>query len=109
VIRSDLSSKLIHLTRTVDGLSAEERFRRILAEGRLLGSRCDVRGGFTVVAFTEAPISSLASVLAIAREQKMRYAPLGVMVDKRWLYERGGRPVIYQSNVEFDELPESKK
>jgi hypothetical protein len=109
MIRSDLSSKLIHLTRTVDGLSAEERFRRILAEGRLLGSRRDVRGGFAVVAFTEAPIGSLASVLAIAREQQMRYTPLGVMVDKRWLYERGGRPVIYQSNVEFDELPQSKQ
>jgi hypothetical protein len=39
----------------------------------------------------------------------MRYAPLGVMVDKRWLYERGGRPVIYQSHAEFDELPESKQ
>lgn len=109
MIRIDISSKLIHLTRTVDGVPAEQRFQSILAEGILKGSSRDVRGCFKVVAFTEAPVGMLASVLANAGALNMRYAPLGVMVDKIWLYKRGGRPVIYQPNGEFDDLPESKK
>ena len=34
----------------------------------------------------------------------MRYAPFGVMLRKKWLYERGGRPVIYQTESEFSLL-----
>ena len=34
----------------------------------------------------------------------MRYKPFGVMVDKTWLFARGGRPVIYQSDAEYDLL-----
>lgn len=109
MIRTDLSSKLIHLTRTVGDLSAEKRFARILSEKTLLGSANDVRGNFNVVAFTEAPISILASILANAKILDMRYAPLGFMVDKKWLYERGGRPVIYETHQEYEDLPDSKK
>lgn len=109
MIRSDLSTKLIHLTRTVDGVAADERLNQILAQGKLEGSSKDVRVGLKVVAFTEAPVSMLASVLVNAEALNMRYAPLGVMVDKVWLYKQGGRPVIYESNPEFDDLPLSKQ
>lgn len=109
MLRNDLSSKLIHLTRTVADTTASQRFNQILAESQLTGSSRDVRGGFSVIGFTEAPITMLANVLANAAAQEMRYAPLGVMVDKSWLYELGGRPVIYQSNAEFDDLPECKR
>jgi len=109
MIRTDLSSKLVHLTRTADGISAEDRFENILAASCLKGSSKDVRGGYSVVAFSEAPISMLANVLAAAASLKMRYAPLGVMVDKEWLFQQGGRPVIYQPNSEFNELPELKQ
>lgn len=109
MIRVDLSSKLIHLTRTVEDISASDHFRSILSECTLKGSSHDIRGGFKVVAFTEAPVSMLATVLATASTLNMRYAPLGIMVDKVWLYEQGGRPVIYQSEKEFELLPDSKK
>lgn len=109
MIRADLSTKLIHLTRTVDNVSADVRFNQILTQGKLIGSDRDVRGGLKVVAFTESPISMFASILANAKALDMRYAPLGVMVDKTWLYKQGGRPVIYESNAEFDDLPESKQ
>jgi hypothetical protein len=36
----------------------------------------------------------------------MRYAPFGVIVGKRWLFDQGGRPVIYQAESEFETLPE---
>lgn len=107
--RLDISSKLVHLTRATEGISAEARFGQILSEGTLKGSDRGIRGGSTVICFTEAPVTMLAGVLANASAFNMRYAPLGVMVDKAWLYSLGGRPVIYQSNEEFDELPDSKK
>jgi hypothetical protein len=81
----------------------------ILSEGVLKGSSRDIRGGYNVVAFTEAPVSLLAGVLANANALKMRYAPLGIMVDKIWLYKQGARPVIYQSEKDFNELPDNKK
>lgn len=40
-------------------------------------------------------------------DRNARYAPLGVMVDKRWLFSHGGRPVIYQPESEYETLPES--
>jgi hypothetical protein len=40
-------------------------------------------------------------------EAGSRYAPFGVMVDKSWLFSRGGRPVIYQPENEYFQLPEA--
>jgi hypothetical protein len=37
----------------------------------------------------------------------MRYSPYGVMLSKQWLFDKGGRPVIYQPEAEFAALPES--
>ena len=39
----------------------------------------------------------------------MRYKPFGVMVSKSWLFERAGRPVIYQPESEFDLLHETQR
>ena len=67
-----------------------------------------IRGGYHCVCFTEAPLAALAdgfeSLLSEAR-----YAPFGLMLDKEWLYARGGRPVIYQPDSEFTMLPEEMR
>jgi hypothetical protein len=39
----------------------------------------------------------------------MRYSPFGVMIDKAWLFEQGGRPVIYQPDAEYELLHESQQ
>jgi hypothetical protein len=39
----------------------------------------------------------------------MRYKPFGIMVAKAWLFERGGRPVIYQPDAEFELLHEGQR
>ncbi|SFN31154.1 hypothetical protein SAMN05216289_11365 [Dokdonella immobilis] len=36
-----------------------------------------------------------------------RYRPFGIMFEKRWIFERGGRPVIYQRYDEFEGLRDS--
>jgi hypothetical protein len=47
--------------------------------------------------------------LAASREERPRYEPYGIAVTKLWLFEKGGRPVIYDHPDAFDLLPESQQ
>ena len=99
--RDDLSSKLIHLTKgTWD--NAADVFVKILKEKRLLGSARDIRDQSKCICFSEAPIAKLSYILAERSALEFRYAPFGIMVDKTWLFEKGGRPVIYQPDDEYE-------
>jgi hypothetical protein len=103
--RRDISDKLVHFTR---GKSKEEAFRRlsnIMEERRILGTSEKIRGGYKCVCFTEAPLTNLPSGL-VNPNAYSRYRPFGIMVEKRWLFEKGGRPVIYQTVEEFNIFPE---
>lgn len=108
MIRGDLSDRLVHLTRgnsdnpTIRARQASQRFWSIVRSGKLIGRDTDIRGRFKCVCFSEAPIGVLTQMLA---DQRSRYAPLGVMVDKTWLFSKGGRPVIYQPETEYRLLP----
>lgn len=104
MIRDDLSNKLIHLTRGATYEEAAAVFHSIITEKRLIGGSGCIKGAFRCVCFSEAPLSKLTTLLANPMAHKMRYKPFGVMLDKLWLYARGGRPVIYQSDAEFDLL-----
>jgi hypothetical protein len=103
MIRGDLSSRLIHLTSGESLEAAFQNFLAILTAGRLIASDRNIRGGFKCVCFSEAPIAILAQMLV---HERPRYMPFGVMVDKVWLFSQGGRPVIYQSDTEYEDLPE---
>ena len=109
MIRGDLSNRLIHLTKGADINDSVTNFINIIREGRLIGGNGHVRGRYNCVCFSEAPISTLSQVLANPSVHGMRYAPLGIMVDKSWLFDQGGRPVIYQPDDEYDLLPEKLK
>jgi hypothetical protein len=102
-MRVDLSEQLIHLTRG-SLIEAEASFRRIMSERRLRGSSNGVRGGHKVVCFSEAPVEVLAKLFSSA-SHGFRYRPFGIMVSKRWFFDRGGRPVIYQPEEDFKLLP----
>jgi hypothetical protein len=106
MIRDDLSANLVHLTRGSTAQEAARAFVSIFASRKLHGSTRDIRGGYKCVCFTEAPPAKLAAILAEPEHCKMRYKPFGVMVTKQWLFERGGRPAIYQPDNEFDLLHE---
>ncbi|HQT25640.1 MAG TPA: hypothetical protein PLK99_03475 [Burkholderiales bacterium] len=109
MIRGDLSNRLIHLTKGNTLEEASTNFLEIVRQGKLIGGTGHIRGGYTCVCFSEAPITVLSQVLSNPTVHDMRYAPLGIMVQKQWLFERGGRPVIYQSDAEFELLPEELK
>ena len=109
MIRDDLSHNLIHLTRGPTFDDAARAFTKILEEKQLLGGTGCIKGGFRCVCFSEAPVSKLSQILANPMAHGMRYKPFGVMVDKAWLFERDGRPVIYQTDSEFELLHDQQK
>lgn len=108
MIRDDLTDRLVHFTRGT-WEKASNVLLTILEQRMLKGSSKDVRGGYKCVCFSEAPIGKMSMILARGAEREMRYAPFGIMVSKAWLYQKGGRPVIYQSNDEFDLLNDLQK
>ena len=109
MIRGDLSNRLVHLTRGPSYADAASTFEQIIGTGKLLGGTGYIRGAYRCVCFSEAPLNVLAHSLAAAHEGGMRYAPFGVMVSKNWLFQQGGRPVIYESHEEFDLMHESQR
>lgn len=97
--RIDVSKYLVHWTK---GNSYDEAFdvlRKIVHNRLLLGSSRGIRGEWNCVCFTEAPEGIFHQVLG-------RYKPFGIQIPKSWLFERGGRPAIYQPSHEYELLNE---
>ena len=110
MIRGDLSNRLVHLTRATSEFDAAAQFRSIVSDGYLKGSNRDIRGRFKCVCFSEAPLSVLTHSLGLPLDENgMRYSAFGVIVSKKWLFDQGGRPVIYQPNDEYDMLHDQQK
>jgi len=103
--RDDISDKLIHFTRGETYHDAFAKLRAILNSRRLLAGNGMIRGGYSCVCFTEAPLPALSAGF-LNPQSFTRYSPFGLMFDKSWIYMQGGRPVIYQSEGEFNLLPE---
>ena len=103
-VRPDMSDKLVHFTSGADEEDAYARLRTIVEEGRLVGSGAKIQGKFPCVCFSEAPLASLPNGL-VNPSAYSRYLPFGIVVDKCWVCDRDGRPVIYQPDSDFSALP----
>ncbi|HVE45037.1 MAG TPA: hypothetical protein VNC84_07925 [Gammaproteobacteria bacterium] len=103
-IRSDLSDWLVHCTQPMDSLTSFDVLRKILNDGVLIGNKQYIKAQCKCVCFSEAPLTKIKSLITYCGnyECSLRYAPYGIAVKKEWLFERGGRPVIYQKDEEFD-------
>ena len=101
-LRSDLSDWLVHFT-TGTNDQAEATLTTILSEAKLRSSH-----DLPSICFSEAPLGELNKLFQLYREYpEPRFAPFGIAVPKTWLFERGGRPVIYGLAAERDRLPEA--
>jgi hypothetical protein len=109
MIRDDLSSNLIHLTRGDTKEIVVQKFKSIINEGKLHGSSKGIRGKHKVICFSETPISKLSINLANPNQDGIRYAPFGIIFPKQTIFHMGGRPVIYQTNAEYDTLGEAHR
>ena len=104
--RPDISNSVIHFTKGGTPKAALDVLLTMVGEGRILGGTGMIKGGYRCACFTEAPLPAIAGGL-VNTNSFTRYAPFGLMFSKDWLYERGGRPVIYQSDAEYNQLPET--
>lgn len=109
MVRDDVSDRLVHLTRGDTDQSAADAFMSIVEQRLLRGGTGCIKGGYRCVCFSEAPVGKLTYILANPSAHGMRYKPFGVMVPKTWLFEQGGRPVIYQPDAEFDLLHDDQR
>lgn len=106
--RTDISDHLIHFTKGDSPEDAFSTLKAIINERILVGGSGNIKGGYTCVCFSEAPIDSLVHGL-INADCYSKYSRFGVMVDKIWLFQQGGRPVIYQTDDEFELLQEANR
>jgi len=111
-MRDDITNNLVHLTKGIKPDSSKHReeaaliLDKIIRERKIIGGTGYIRGSYRCVCFSEAPIGKISFILADGKGGDFKYQPYGVMVSKKWLFEKGGMPVIYGPYNEFNELPE---
>ena len=125
LVRRDIGNLLFHFTRIPRkeiiihrgnfnqnlGREASSVLNKILIEEKLIGTSEWIKGCTDkCISFTEAPISELAALFSLVRiaatkKLRPRYEPYGIAVSKKWLYERGGRPVVYDHQQAYKQLP----
>ncbi len=116
--RSDLSSQLVHLTRstTIDDkkIGPVDVLTKILLERHISASTTSsgfIVGDIPATCFQDAPLYAVAQNI-YAEEQyrevndnaKVRYVGVGLMFNKVTVYQRGGRPVIYEDTERAKEM-----
>lgn len=113
-VRRDMSRFLFHFTKKPKGSkdTAYDVLQKILMNKCIRGGKGFIKGSYHCVCFTEAPIAELALVFALQYEQQSvprrdrpaPYEPYGIALTKEWLFKKGGRPVIYQPDCEYQKL-----
>ncbi len=93
--------------------SASAVLQKILSDGKIIGTGTWT-GGRDCVCFTEAPLQEFNAIfslveLAASKKERPRYEPYGIAVSKEWLFEQGGRPVIYDRPDFVEALPEQER
>jgi len=117
--RSDLSVSLIHLTKDNTELSALDVLIKILKEKKLIGSRTEtgfICGNSPAVCFQDTPLYQLCQNIYYEQNmrkaneyEKIRYLGVGIMFSKFYVYQKGGRPVVYEKKeTAKDFLPSSE-
>jgi hypothetical protein len=98
--RHDLSNYLFHWVSGATQKDALDSLFSIIVDQRIIGSSDKIKGLYCCICFTETPIDHFTF-------DTNRYWPFGISVSKNYVFELGGRPVIYQSDSEYYDLPEN--
>src|SRR5713226_7111825 len=115
--RNDLTSQLTHLTRAEEDQDLIGVLMSILSKRRIYGSDSVLIHGTTkAVCFQDAPLSGICQNVYFEqkyREEKpgakRRYCGCGLMVEKLYVFSKGGRPVIYDRVADAKEfLPDDQ-
>jgi hypothetical protein len=105
--RPDVAPNLLHLLRGDTRSDAFDALRSVVDARCVSGSTQGIHDGSRCVSFAEAPIRQLRDVFRWGAGVDARLQPFGVLLGKDYLFALGGRPVIYQPDAEYEQLPES--
>lgn len=103
--RVDISTGLVHLTRSTEEQSVLKVLLKILLEKKLIGSsnKGFICGDRKAVCFQDAPLYSIAQNVYFEdmqrlanRNYKKRYEPYGLAFPKDYLFNKDARPVVYE-------------
>lgn len=114
-MRDDIGNNLVHLSKGVGNDPSKHRAEAaknlvlILRERSLRGGMGFIKGKHVCVCFSEAPISKLSHILAANDPAGFKYQPYGVLVGKKWLFNKGGRPAIYGPDTDYEKLPDEMR
>ncbi|OGV41814.1 MAG: hypothetical protein A3F46_03105 [Legionellales bacterium RIFCSPHIGHO2_12_FULL_42_9] len=97
--RDDLSRNLTHWMSGTTKDEAFDHLYEIIYSRTLRGSNIFIKGNYRCICFTETPPKHFKC-------PNRKYQPFGIMYPKEQIFLMGGRPVIYQPEQEFFELPE---
>ena len=101
-MRVDISEYLYHWIRAESEEDAINNLCNIIENRKLLGGNGFIRGNHTCICFTETPMN-------LFHKTESRYKKFGVRLSKEHVFDKGGRPVIYQHDNEYKNLPENLK
>jgi hypothetical protein len=105
--RSDLSTFLVHLTRTQAGQSAKDRLKAIIKDRRIqlgtpMGQAVSTLNAEEVstdsqkcVCFTETPLENVKFMLGAIEGRRCEFEPYGVAITKRHGRKNGVNPIWY--------------
>ena len=109
--RNDITTRITHLTNGETPEKAFENLCSILKDRTIRGGHGYVCGSDDVVCLQEAPLTSIAENLLYEKSlrestgsTKYRYSAFGLRFTKIYIYELGGRPVIYGPTSELREV-----
>lgn len=106
-MRSDYSDNLFHLLKGASYDKCFSQLLEIVRDGVLRANNYKIKGGYNCVCFTETSLETLkADHRTNNKEIQERYKPFGFILDKRFMFKLGARPVIYQPDDDFEKLPE---
>ena len=114
LIRRDISSQLVHLTKSTEEFQAIDVLDKIITENKIIGGTGFIKSHEQCICFSETPLTEIANLLKVNEVTSQsglrpRYEAYGVVVPKKWVWDQGARPVIYQPDLEYDILPEKLK
>ena len=110
VERSDLTTELVHLTRSTEDKNSVDILLDILDSKTIRGSTTSsgyIVGNIPAVCFQDAPLNAVGQNCWFEQTfrkdnewAKKRYDPVGITVRKKDVFKKGGRPVIYDATAE---------
>ena len=108
--RTDMSTFVTHLTRENSTQNVNDVLYQIIKDKTLVASTTSsgfITGEHGAVCFQDIPLTSICQNVFYEQKKqesfsyyKLRYRALGIMFSKPYIFNKGGRPVIYDKTEE---------